>query len=567
MWGGTSPCPHLFIHTKDKNMETALSGFHESKTKRKHGRTGSFTVKQNYLHCLYMTHEPAGFQKTMVNKNRHGDSMPQVFRGCPKGTVHFFFITRNCGLSPHDIERKIFMQKLWGGRFTKSTDSFTDHFHSSIGFDSRMYHEDITGSMAHAAMLGKQGIIPQEDADLIVKTLGEILDDIEAGKVTFDEKAEDIHMNMETILISRIGDVGKKLHTGRSRNDQVALDTRMYTKKEITEIKSLVKNLLVELNTLAEAHTETILPGYTHLQRAQPVTLAHHLLAYAEMFKRDYDRLCDAYKRTDVLPLGSGALATTTYPLDRYFVAEQLGFAAISANSMDGVSDRDFCVELVSDLSMLMMHLSRFCEEIILWSSHEFRFIELDDAYATGSSIMPQKKNPDMAELIRGKTGRVYGHLMGLLTTLKGLPLAYNKDMQEDKEALFDAIDTVKMCLPVFTNMIATMTVKKDNMLQAAKGGFTNATDAADWLVKQGVPFRDAHSIIGHLVLYCIEHNTNLDDLSLEEYQAISPVFNESVYDAISVKQCVEARNVIGGPSKAMTTKAIADNKAYLEKL
>ena len=481
--------------------------------------------------------------------------MPQVFRGCPKGTVHFFFITRNCGLSPHDIERKIFMQKLWGGRFTKSTDSFTDHFHSSIG------------SMAHAAMLGKQGIIPQEDADLIVKTLGEILEDIEAGKVTFDEKAEDIHMNMETILISRIGDVGKKLHTGRSRNDQVALDTRMYTKKEIIEIKSLVKNLLVELNTLAEAHTETILPGYTHLQRAQPVTLAHHLLAYVEMFKRDYDRLCDAYKRTDVLPLGSGALATTTYPLDRYFVAEQLGFAAISANSMDGVSDRDFCVELVSDLSMLMMHLSRFCEEIILWSSHEFRFIELDDAYATGSSIMPQKKNPDMAELIRGKTGRVYGHLMGLLTTLKGLPLAYNKDMQEDKEALFDAIDTVKMCLPVFTNMIATMTVKKDNMLQAAKGGFTNATDAADWLVKQGVPFRDAHSIIGHLVLYCIEHNTNLDDLSLEEYQAISPVFNESVYDAISVKQCVEARNVIGGPSKAMTTKAIADNKAYLEKL
>lgn len=459
------------------------------------------------------------------------------------------------------------MQKLWGGRFTKSTDSFTDHFHSSIGFDSRMYREDITGSMAHAAMLGKQGIIPQEDADLIVKTLGEILEDIEAGKVTFDEKAEDIHMNMETILISRIGDVGKKLHTGRSRNDQVALDTRMYTKKEITDIKALVKELMEELNALAEQHTETIMPGYTHLQRAQPVTLAHHLLAYIEMFKRDYDRLCDTYRRTNVLPLGSGALATTTYPLDRYFVAEQLGFDAVSANSMDGVSDRDFCVELISDLSMLMMHLSRFCEEIILWSSHEFRFIELDDAYSTGSSIMPQKKNPDMAELIRGKTGRVYGHLMGMLTTMKGLPLAYNKDMQEDKEGLFDAIDTVKMCLPVFTKMIATMTVRKENMLQATKGGFTNATDAADWLVKQGVPFRDAHSIIGHLVLYCIEHNTNLDDLSLEEYQAISPVFNESVYDAISVKQCVEARNVIGGPSKAMTTKAIEDNKAYLAKL
>ncbi len=459
------------------------------------------------------------------------------------------------------------MQKLWGGRFTKSTDSFTDHFHSSIGFDSRMYREDITGSIAHATMLGKQGIIPQADADLIVQTLGEILSDIDAGTISFDEKAEDIHMNIETILISRIGDVGKKLHTGRSRNDQVALDTRMYTKKELTEIKALLKNLMTTLNTLAARYTETILPGYTHLQRAQPVTLAHHLLAYIEMFKRDYDRLCDTYKRTDVLPLGSGALATTTYPLDRQFVAEQLGFSSISANSMDGVSDRDFCVETASTLSILMMHLSRFCEEIILWSSHEFHFIELDDAYSTGSSIMPQKKNPDMAELIRGKTGRVYGHLMGLLTTLKGLPLAYNKDMQEDKEALFDAIDTVKMCLPVFTNMIATMTVQPDVMLQAAKGGFTNATDAADWLVKQGVPFRDAHGIIGRLVLYCIEHHTNLDDLSLEEYQAISPVFNESVYDAIGVKQCVEARNVIGGPSKAMTTKAIEDNNAYLKKL
>lgn len=459
------------------------------------------------------------------------------------------------------------MQKLWGGRFTKSTDSFTDHFHSSIGFDSRMYREDITGSIAHATMLGKQGIIPQADADLIVQTLGEILSDIDAGTISFDEKAEDIHMNIETILISRIGDVGKKLHTGRSRNDQVALDTRMYTKKELTEIKALLKNLMTTLNTLAARHTETILPGYTHLQRAQPVTLAHHLLAYIEMFKRDYDRLCDTYKRTDVLPLGSGALATTTYPLDRQFVAEQLGFSSISANSMDGVSDRDFCVETASTLSILMMHLSRFCEEIILWSSHEFHFIELDDAYSTGSSIMPQKKNPDMAELIRGKTGRVYGHLMGLLTTLKGLPLAYNKDMQEDKEALFDAIDTVKICLPVFTNMIATMTVQPDVMLQAAKGGFTNATDAADWLVKQGVPFRDAHGIIGRLVLYCIEHHTNLDDLSLEEYQAISPVFNESVYDAIGVKQCVEARNVIGGPSKAMTTKAIEDNNAYLKKL
>ena len=457
--------------------------------------------------------------------------------------------------------------KLWGGRFTKSTDSFTDHFHSSISFDSRMYLEDITGSMAHAGMLGKQGIIPAEDAALIIKTLKEILGDIEKGEVSFDEKAEDIHMNVESILISRIGDVGKRLHTGRSRNDQVALDTRMYTKKEIKEIQGLVKNLLTTLNDLAAKHTETIMPGYTHLQRAQPVTLAHHLLAYIEMFKRDYDRLTDCFKRTDVLPLGSGALATTTYPLDREFVAQELGFAAITQNSMDGVSDRDFCVELVSDLSILMMHLSRFCEEIILWSSHEFRFIELDDAYSTGSSIMPQKKNPDMAELIRGKTGRVYGHLMGLLTTMKGLPLAYNKDMQEDKEALFGAIDTIKMCVPVFTSMLATVTVREQNMLEAAKGGFTNATDAADWLVKQGVPFRDAHEIIGKLVLYCIQHNTNLDDLSLEEYKAISPVFDESVYAAISVKQCVEARNVVGGPAKAVTSKAIEENKAFFKAL
>lgn len=457
--------------------------------------------------------------------------------------------------------------KLWGGRFTKSTDSFTDHFHSSISFDSRMYEEDITGSIAHATMLGKQNIIPQADADLIVKTLKEILGDIEEGKVVFDEKAEDIHMNLESILIGRIGDVGKRLHTGRSRNDQVALDTRMYTKKEIIAIQSLLKDLMVVLNTLAAQHTETIMPGYTHLQRAQPVTFAHHLLAYIEMFKRDYDRLCDAFKRTDVLPLGSGALATTTYPLDRLFVAETLGFSAITQNSMDGVSDRDFCIELVSDLSILMMHLSRFCEEIILWSSHEFRFIELDDAYATGSSIMPQKKNPDMAELIRGKTGRVYGHLMGLLTTMKGLPLAYNKDMQEDKEALFGAIDTVKMCVPVFSNMMATVTVREKNMLEAAKGGFTNATDAADWLVKQGLPFRDAHEILGKLVLYCIQNNTNLDDLSLEDYQSISPVFNENVYDAISVKQCVEARNIVGGPSKAMTSGAIEKNKAYFDSL
>ena len=455
--------------------------------------------------------------------------------------------------------------KLWGGRFTQSTDSFTDHFHSSISFDSRMYQEDITGSMAHAAMLGKQGIIPADDAALIIKTLKEILVDIEAGKVTFDEKAEDIHMNVETILISRIGDVGKRLHTGRSRNDQVALDIRMYTKKEIIAIKELVKNLMVTLNDFAANHTETILPGYTHLQRAQPVTLAHHLLAYVEMFKRDYDRLCDTYKRTDVMPLGSGALATTTYPLDRYAVAAELGFAAITMNSMDGVSDRDFCIELASTLSILMMHLSRFCEEIILWSSHEFHFIELSDAYSTGSSIMPQKKNPDMAELIRGKTGRVYGHLMALLTTMKGLPLAYNKDMQEDKELAFDAFDTAKGCIALFTGMIDTMKFNKDVMRKSANNGFTNATDAADYLVKKGVPFRDAHGIVGQLVLMCIDKGIALDDLSLDEYKKISPVFEEDVYEAISLKTCVEKRLTLGAPGPEVMNKVIGLYDEYMK--
>ncbi|MBE6008178.1 MAG: argininosuccinate lyase [Lachnospiraceae bacterium] len=457
------------------------------------------------------------------------------------------------------------MSKLWGGRFTASTDSFTDHFHSSISFDQRMYKQDITGSIAHAAMLGKQGIIPMEDSLLLQKTLKEVLEDIDNGKISFDEKAEDIHMNIETILIERIGDVGKRLHTGRSRNDQVALDIRMYVKEEIKNIELLIKELMEVLNNLAKKHTETIMPGYTHLQRAQPITFAHHLLAYVEMFKRDYARLEDTYKRTNVMPLGSGALASTTYPLDRAFVTEQLGFDSYTLNSLDGVSDRDFCIELLSTLSIIMMHLSRFCEEIILWSSHEFKFVELSDAYSTGSSIMPQKKNPDMAELIRGKTGRVYGYLMGLLTTMKGLPLAYNKDMQEDKEGVFAAIDTLKMCLPVFTAMVDTMEVKKDTMYKATKGGFTNATDAADWLVKQGVPFRDAHEIIGKLVLYCINNNTNLDDLSLEEYQAISPVFNKTVYDAITVEKCVEARNVPGGPSKEYIASLIELNDNYLK--
>ncbi len=457
--------------------------------------------------------------------------------------------------------------KLWGGRFTQSTDSFTDHFHSSISFDSRMYKQDILGSCAHADMLGKQGIIPKEDSELIHKTLLEILADIEAGKITFDEKAEDIHMNIETILIQRIGDVGKRLHTGRSRNDQVALDIRMYLKEQITDIKALVKELMTELNQIARDNTDTIMPGYTHLQNAQPITLAHHVLSYVEMFKRDYDRLSDTYKRTNVMPLGSGALAATTYPLDRQAVCDALGFDSITLVSLDGVSDRDFVIELLSTLSMIMMHLSRFCEEIILWSCQQFKFIELSDAYSTGSSIMPQKKNPDMAELIRGKSGRVYGHLMGMLTTMKGLPLAYNKDMQEDKEGIFDAVDTIKMCLPVFTNMLKTMTVKKDNMYKAAKGGFMNATDAADWLVKQGMPFRDAHAVIGQLVLYCINNDKSLDELTLDEYKAVSEVFNESIYEAISLETCVNTRIVDGGPSKQYIDRLIKLNDEYLAKL
>ena len=454
--------------------------------------------------------------------------------------------------------------KLWGGRFTKSTDSFTDHFHSSISFDSRMYKQDILGSVAHSKMLGKQGIIPQADSELIQKTLLEILKDIEDGKVTFDEKAEDIHMNVETILIERIGDVGKRLHTGRSRNDQVALDIRMYLKEQITDIKKLLFELMETLNGMAEENTKTILPGYTHLQNAQPVTFAHHLLAYMEMFKRDYSRLGDVYKRTNIMPLGSGALAATTYPIDRRFVCEELGFDGITLNSMDGVSDRDFVIELLSALSIIMMHLSRFCEEIIIWNSQQYKFVEMDDAYSTGSSIMPQKKNPDMAELIRGKTGRVYGHLMGMLTTMKGIPLAYNKDMQEDKEGVFDAVDTLKMCLPVFTRMIATMTINKDKMYKAAKGGFMNATDAADWLVKQGVPFRDAHAIVGQLVLYCVNNSKSLDELTLDEFKAVSDVFTNDIYDAISLETCVNTRTVEGGPSEEYINKLISLNKDYL---
>ena len=457
------------------------------------------------------------------------------------------------------------MEKLWGGRFQKATDKKVDDFNSSIRFDKRMYKQDIRGSIAHASMLGRQGIIPKEDSEKIVAELKNILNDIENGNVEFLIDAEDIHMNIEKILTDRIGEAGKRLHTGRSRNDQVALDIRMYLMDETKEIKAMLIHTLNTLLSLAKEHTNTIMPGYTHLQKAQPITFAHHCMAYFEMFKRDLLRLSDCQKRTNVMPLGSGALAATTYPLDRESVADELGFDAVTLNSLDGVSDRDFVIELASCLSMIMMHLSRFCEELILWSSHEFSFVEMDDAYSTGSSIMPQKKNPDVAELIRGKTGRVYGHLMGLLTTMKGIPLAYNKDMQEDKEPIFDSIDTVKLCLPVFCDMIATMTVKKDNMLKGSKGGFTNATDAADYLVKKGMPFREAHSVVGNLVFYCIEHDKALDDLSLDEYKTFSDIIENDIYDAISMETCVNDRKIIGGPAKDTVLRAIELSEKFLE--
>ena len=459
------------------------------------------------------------------------------------------------------------MAKLWGGRFSKNTDKKVDDFNSSIRFDKRMYKQDIKGSVAHATMLGKQGIIPQKDADKIVAELKNILADIEAGKVEFLIDAEDIHMNIEKILTDRIGDAGKRLHTGRSRNDQVALDIRMYLMDEITEIREMLIHTLKTLVDLAKEHTETIMPGYTHLQKAQPVTFAHHLMAYYEMFKRDLSRLDDCKKRTNIMPLGSGALAGTTYPLDREFVAGELGFAAVTMNSLDGVSDRDFVIELASCLSMIMMHLSRFSEELILWSSHEFSFVEMDDAFSTGSSIMPQKKNPDVAELIRGKTGRVYGHLMGLLTTMKGIPLAYNKDMQEDKEPIFDSVDTVKLCLPVFCDMIATMTVKRDNMLQGSKGGFTNATDVADDLVKKGLPFREAHAVVGKMVAYAVLNDKNLDEFTMEEFAQFSGIIGDDIYNAISMETCVNDRRVIGGPAKEVVENAIKIAEEYISSL
>lgn len=457
--------------------------------------------------------------------------------------------------------------KLWGGRFSKSTDKKVDDFNSSIRFDKRMYRQDIKGSIAHATMLGRQGIIPSDDAKKIVDELKNILNDIENGKIEFLIDAEDIHMNIEKILTDRIGDAGKRLHTGRSRNDQVALDIRMYLMDKTEEIRKMLIHTLTIICDLAFVHTETIMPGYTHLQKAQPVTFAHHLMAYFEMFKRDEERLRDCKKRTNVMPLGSGALAATTYPLDREFVAGELGFSGVTKNSLDGVSDRDFVIELASCLSIIMMHLSRFCEELILWSSNEFSFVEMDDAFSTGSSIMPQKKNPDVAELIRGKTGRVYGHLMGLLTTMKGIPLAYNKDMQEDKEPIFDSIDTVKLCLPVFCDMLSTMTVKKDNMLKGSKGGFTNATDVADYLVKKGLPFREAHAVVGKMVAYAILNDKALDEFSEAEFLQFSDIIESDIYDAISMTTCVNDRKIIGGPAKETVLKAIKEAREYIEKL
>ncbi len=439
------------------------------------------------------------------------------------------------------------MDKMWAGRFSKQLDKLADDFNSSLRFDCRMYKQDIEGSIAHALMLASKGIISAEDSTKIIEGLTSILSDIESGVLTFDSDAEDIHMFIEAELTKRIGDAGKRLHTARSRNDQVALDIRMYLRAENEEILSQLHTLIEALRDKARDNTDAIMPGYTHLQRAQPVTFAHHILAYAMMFIRDYGRIKDAVKRMNSSPIGSCALAGTTYNTDRYFEAQQLNFDSIMLNSIDGVSDRDFCLELLSAYSVLMMHLSRFCEEIVMWSSWEFKFIELDDSYSTGSSIMPQKKNPDMAELIRGKCGRVYGDLVALLTTLKGLPLAYNKDMQEDKECIFDAVDTVKLCLSVFTPMIATATVLKDNMYSAAQKGFINATDLADYLVKKGMPFRSAYKLVGETVAYCISQGTVLEQLPFDKYKELSPLFEEDVYTDISLEACVNKRISQGG--------------------
>ena len=456
------------------------------------------------------------------------------------------------------------MAQLWGGRFTKETDKLVYNFNASINFDKKFYKQDMEGSIAHVKMLAKVGIVTEEERDKIIEGIEGILHDVENGSLKITEEYEDIHSFVEANLIDRIGDTGKKLHTGRSRNDQVALDMKLYTRDELQAIQKEVMSLIKECHSLMKKHTHTVMPGFTHLQKAQPLTLSHHIGAYTEMFKRDYDRLTDIYERMNYCPLGSGALAGTTYPLDREMTAKLLGFKGPTLNSMDSVADRDYVIELLSALSIIMMHLSRFCEEIIMWNSNEYQFIEIDDSYSTGSSIMPQKKNPDIAELIRGKTGRVYGALNSMLTTMKGIPLAYNKDMQEDKELTFDAYDTVKGCIALFTGMLKTITFHKDRMAESAKHGYTNATDAADYLVNHGVPFRDAHTIVGKLVLYGIEHKKALDDFSLDEFKAISPVFDEDIYDAIDIINCVKRRNTIGAPGPDAMEKVLEINNQWI---
>lgn len=458
------------------------------------------------------------------------------------------------------------MAQLWGGRFTKETDKLVYNFNASISFDQKFYVEDIDGSIAHVTMLAAVGILTEQEKRDIIRTLNEIKTEVTEGTLEITDEYEDIHSFVEANLIDRLGDTGKKLHTGRSRNDQVALDMRLYTRKQVAAVDTELEDMLQTILQIMRDNTQTIMPGFTHLQKAQPITLAHHMGAYFEMFKRDRQRLFDIYERMNYCPLGSGALAGTTYPLDRNMTAELLGFYGPTLNSMDGVSDRDYLIEFLSALSTIMMHLSRFSEEVIIWNSNEYQFVEIDDAYSTGSSIMPQKKNPDIAELVRGKTGRVYGALTSLLTTMKGIPLAYNKDMQEDKELSFDAMDTAKGCIALFNGMLKTMKFKKENMRKSANNGFTNATDAADYLVKNGVPFRDAHGIVGQIVLYCIDKNIAIDDMTLEELQAISPVFKEDIYEAISMETCVNTRLTIGAPSETAMKQVIGLEEEYLAK-
>ena len=457
------------------------------------------------------------------------------------------------------------MAQLWGGRFTKETDQLVYNFNASLSFDKRFYAQDIRGSIAHVMMLARQGILTDIEKEKIIEGLEGILDDVEQGKLVISDKYEDIHSFVEATLIDRIGEPGKKLHTGRSRNDQVALDMKLYTRDEVHMLDNLVEEILLAILTIMEENIDTYMPGFTHLQKAQPITLAHHMGAYFEMFKRDHERLTDLYRRMNTCPLGSGALAGTTYPLDREYTARLLGFEGPTLNSMDGVSDRDYLLELLSSLSIMMMHLSRFSEEVIIWNSNEYQFVEIDDAYSTGSSIMPQKKNPDIAELVRGKTGRVYGALHALLTTMKGIPLAYNKDMQEDKEWAFDAIDTAKGCLTLFAGMLRSMQFNKARMKDSARHGFTNATDAADYLVNHGVPFRDAHGIVGQLVLTCIDKKIALDELPLEEYQKICPAFEKDIYDAISLETCVNKRITTGAPGRMAMEETLAMYKKYME--